>query len=306
MPSYTLRQLEYLVAVAEFGSVSGAANSLHISQSTLSSGITEMERALNLQLLVRHHAKGVSLTLAGERLIVKARAMLDDAELLERDARDLGSAPVGAVSIGVYSVIAPYVVPDLLARLSVAHPELEAKIEEVSLPELNEGIVTGRYELGIGYDFGRANGVNVQRLFDVSAHIVVSAEHRLAAAGKITLQQIANDNIVLLDLPYSRDYFTRAFAGAGFEPRIKYRSASAELVRSLVARNMGVALLNMRPASNQSIDGFGFRILEIKDAIPPAHVVAMTAQSSRPTSRMEAVLQIAKELSVQDHYVKVK
>lgn len=301
MPSYTLRQLEYLVAVAEFGSVSGAAHSLHVSQSTLSSGITEMERALNLQLLVRHHAKGVSLTLAGERLIVKARAMLDDAELLERDARDLGSAPVGAVSIGVYSVIAPYVVPDLLARLAVAHPELEAKIEEVSLPELNEGIVTGRYELGIGYDFGRANGVNVQRLFDVSAHIVVSADHRLAAAGKITLKQIANDNIVLLDLPYSRDYFTRAFAGAGFEPQIKYRSASAELVRSLVARNMGVALLNMRPASNQSIDGFEFRILEIKDAIPPAHVVAMTAQSARPTSRMEAVLQIAKELSVQDH-----
>ncbi len=301
MPSYTLRQLEYLVAVAEYGSVSGAAGSLHVSQSTLSSGISEMERALNLQLLVRHHAKGVSLSLAGERLIVKARTMLDDAELLERDARDLGSAPIGAVSIGVYSVIAPYVVPDLLARLAVSHPDLEAKIEEVSLPILNEGIISGRFELGIGYDFGRASGVNVQRLFDVSAHIVVSSEHDLANAKSIKLKQIANDDIVLLDLPYSRDYFTRAFSGAGFEPQIKYRSASAELVRALVARNLGVALLNMRPASNTSIDGFEFRILEIQDNIPPAHVVAMTADNGRPTSRMEAVREVAKELSVQDH-----
>ena len=102
MPAYTLRQLEYLVAVAEYGSVSGAAHALHVSQSTLSSGISEMERSLNLQLLVRHHAKGVSLTQAGERLISKARSMLDDAELFERDARDLGSSVVGAVSIGVY------------------------------------------------------------------------------------------------------------------------------------------------------------------------------------------------------------
>lgn len=294
MPSYTLRQLEYLVAVAEYGSVSAAAGSLHVSQSTLSSGISEMERALNLQLLVRHHAKGVSLTLAGERLIVKARTMLDDAELLERDARDLGSSPVGAVSIGVYSVIAPYVVPDLLARLSISHPELEARIEEVSLPVLNEGIISGRFELGIGYDFGRASGVAVQRLFDVSAHIVVSANHSLAGADTIALKQIADDDIVLLDLPYSRDYFTRAFAGAGFEPRIKYRSASAELVRSLVARNLGVALLNMRPATTTSIDGFEFQILDIADNIPPAHVVAMTAQSARPTSRMEAVLEVAR------------
>jgi hypothetical protein len=57
----------------------------------------------------------------------------------------------------------------------------------------------------------------------------------------------------------------------------------------------------MRPATTTSIDGFEFRILDIADKIPPAHVVAMTAQSARTTSRMEAVLEVAKELSVQDN-----
>ena len=107
MPSYTLRQLEYLLAVAEHGSVTGAANSLHVSQSSLSSGISELERAINLRLLVRHHAKGVSLTDAGERLLIQARNLIDNAQTLEQVAHDLGSVPIGPISIGIFSVIAP-------------------------------------------------------------------------------------------------------------------------------------------------------------------------------------------------------
>ncbi len=293
MPSYTLRQLEYLVAVAEYGSVSGAALALHVSQSTLSSGISEIEKALSLQLLVRHHAKGVSLTHAGERLLVKARAMLDDAELLEQDARDLGSSPVGAISVGVYSVIAPYLVPELLFALARDFPDLEVRIEEVSLPELNDGLISGRFEIGLGYDFGRASAVRVQRLFDVSAHVVVPTQHRLAHRTSIRLHDIADEPIVLLDLPHSRDYFERVFHEAGIKPHIRYRTGSTELARALVARGMGVALLNMRPAHNTTVDGHTFVMLDIKDDIPPAHVVAMTLDSARPTRRTQAVLDTA-------------
>ena len=297
MAGYTLRQLEYLVAVAEYGSVSAAATSLHVSQSTLSSGISELERALSLQLLVRHHAKGVSLTASGERLMVRARSMLDDAQSLEQDARDLGSLPIGPISIGVFGVIAPYVIPDLFSELHRKYPEVEARVTEVNLPELNEGVLSGKFEIGIGYDFGREVGIKVQRLFDVPAHIVVPFAHPLAQAGKIKLKQIAEEPIVLLDLPHSRDYFARAFKNAGFEPQIRYRSASAELVRAMVARGMGVALLNMRPGHNRSVDGHKFAMLEIEDPIQPARVVAMTAESTRPTKRVSAVLEVVTGLS---------
>lgn len=298
MPAYTLRQLEYLVAVAEYGSVSGAASALHVSQSSLSAGISEMERTLNLQLLVRHHAKGVSLTPAGERLITRARSMLDDAEIFERDARELGSSIVGAVSIGVYSVVAPYLVPELVDMLSREHPELDLRIDEVSLPELNEGILSGRFEIGIGYDFGRSGSISVKRLIDVDPHVVVPASHPLVNRTSIKLRDLAQENFVLLDLPHSREYFAKIFSSAKLQPNIKYRSGNPELVRSLVGRGLGVAVLNLRPASLVSLDGHKFAILDIEDNLPAAHIVAMSINHKLLTRRAQTVLETARNLSL--------
>lgn len=293
VPAYSLRQLEYLVAVAEYGSVSGAAKALHTSQSALSSGISEMERALGLQLLVRHHAKGVTLTSAGERLLARARNLLDDAVSLEQDARNLVSAPVGAVTLGVFHVIAAYVLPGLISVLDERYPDVQLRVEEVGLDALNEGVLSGRFEVGIGYDLGRARGVAVQRLAEVSAHVVMPAGHRLASRKSVSLRDVAHDPVVLLDLPFSRDYFSSVWAAAGVEPDVRYRATSADLVRAMVGRGLGVALLNMRPRHTFTVDGNEVALVDIKDAIPPAHVVAMTLEGARLTRRTEAVIEAA-------------
>lgn len=298
MPAYTLRQLEYLLAVAENGSVTGAANALHVSQSSLSSGISELERAMNLQLLVRHHAKGVSLTDAGERLLIQARNLIEDAQSLEQVAHDLGTAPNGPISIGIFSVIAPYFVPELLSRLAKEHPEIDARISEVDLVELNESVLSGKFEIGFGYDFGHSSQVTIEHLVDVPAHVVVSVNHRLAKSEKISLRQLAGEKLVLLDLPHSRDYFAQALSKAGLDLEIAYRSASAELVRAMVAREVGVALLNLRPSHNQSLEGKKFSILEISDPIPPARLVALVGDPEKLTRRALAVLETSKRIQI--------
>jgi DNA-binding transcriptional LysR family regulator len=298
LPTYTLRQLEYLLAVAENGSVTGAANALHVSQSTLSSGISDLERAMNLQLLVRHHAKGVSLTDAGERLLIQARNLIEDAQSLEQVAHDLGTAPNGPISIGIFSVIAPYFVPELVSRLANEHPEIEARISEVDLVELNEGVLSGKFEIGFGYDFGHSSQVTIEHLVDVPAHVVVSANHRLARSEKISLRQLSGEKLVLLDLPHSRDYFAQALSKAGLELEIAYRSTSAELVRAMVAREVGVALLNLRPAHNQSLEGKKFAILEISDPIPPARLVALVNDPGKLTRRASAVFETSKQIQI--------
>jgi len=298
MPSYTLRQLEYLLAVAEYGSVTGAAGALHVSQSSLSSGISELERAMDLQLLVRHHAKGVSLTEAGERLLVQARTLIEDAQVLEQVAHDLSSAPIGSISIGMFSVIAPYFVPALISQLAAEHPDIEARIEEVDLDELNDGVVSGKFEVGFGYDFGHSSQVTIEHLVDVPAHVVVAANHHLAKLRTISLRQLAGEKLVFLDLAHSRDYFTKALRTAGVEIEIAHRSTSAELVRAMVARGMGVALLNLRPAHTQSLEGKSFAILEIRDDIPPARLVALTANPEKLTRRAVAVLEAARIVQI--------
>ena len=77
MAEYTLRQLEYFVAVAEAGSVTAAAAAVHLSQSAMSTALADLERALDVQLLLRHHARGVTLTAAGEQLVVASRQLLE-------------------------------------------------------------------------------------------------------------------------------------------------------------------------------------------------------------------------------------
>jgi DNA-binding transcriptional LysR family regulator len=298
MPTYTLRQLEYLLAVAEHGSVTGAATSLHVSQSSLSSGISELERAINLKLLVRHHAKGVSLTDAGERLLIQARNLVEDAQTLEQVAHDLGSAPIGPISIGIFSVVAPYFVPELISRLANDHPEIDARISEVDLNDLNEGVLSGKFEIGFGYDFGHSSQVTLEHLIDVPAHVVVSANHRLAKLERISLKQLNGEKLVLLDLPHSRDYFAQALANSGLELEIAYRSTSAELVRAMVARDMGVAILNLRPSNHQSLEGKKFSILEIIESIPPARLVALINDPMNLTRRAEVVLETSKQIHV--------
>ena len=229
---------------------------------------------------------------------MQARTLIEDAQVLEQIAHDLGSAPVGSISIGMFSVIAPYFVPELITRLAYTHPDIEARIEEVDLDELNDGVLSGKFEVGFGYDFGHSSQVTLEHLIEVPAHVVVPANHRLAKAKIISLSQLSGEQLVLLDLPHSRDYFVRALQAAGVKIEISYRSTSAELVRAMVARGMGVALLNLRPAHTQSLEGKNFAILEISDEIPPARLVAFTSNPEKLTRRALAVLETARSVQI--------
>ena len=103
---------------------------------------------------------------------------------------------------------------------------------------------------------------------------------------------------MLLDLPHSREYFTKIFSLAGIQPNITYRSGNPELVRSLVGRGMGVAILNLRPASLVSLDGHKFAILDIEDKLPSARIVTMSMDHKLLTRRASTVLETARSLSL--------
>ena len=121
---FTLKQLEQFIAVAEHGNVSAAARELFISQPTLSSSIARLERSLSLTLLIRHHARGVSLTPAGADFLVRARSLIDHAQEIETDVRELRDSVSGAITVGCFVTLAPFFVPRLISRLKEDHPEL--------------------------------------------------------------------------------------------------------------------------------------------------------------------------------------
>jgi DNA-binding transcriptional LysR family regulator len=293
---YTLRQLEYFVAVAEAGTVTAAADRVHLSQSAMSTALADLERLLGVQLLVRHHARGVTLTPAGEELLIAARELLRQAEDLESAAHAFGEGLVGRVRLGCFAILSPYLLPPLLAAVDRELPGLEVEPVEESLDGVGAGLREGRFELAVTYDLGLGAGFDCQPLLAVQPYALLPADHRLRSDDAVGLADLADEPFVLLDLPHSRDYFTTAFTTAGVTPSIRYRTRSAETARALVGRGLGWSLLNLRPAADESVEGRRVIVRPLTDAVPALSVVLAKAVGFRPTRRGEALAELARRV----------
>ena len=119
--AFTLRQLQYFIAVAEEGTVSGAAQSLSISQSAVTDAIKELENDLGVALFERHR-RGLTITHKGHQFYRHANRILTDVQDARRSFAGEQAAPPSHLSLGVTSLVAGYVLSDLLARFRRAHP----------------------------------------------------------------------------------------------------------------------------------------------------------------------------------------
>lgn len=295
IPEYTLRQLHYFVAAAEAGTITEAAEAMHLSQSAMSTALADLEKAFQVQLLVRHHARGISLTAAGRELLVASRQLLAQAADLLGAAEGLGSSLSGTVQVGCFSVPAPYVLPDLLAIAAERLPGLHVETAEVNLAELAEGVASGRFELGIGYDLIDDDRLTRQPLCSLPPYVLLPGTHRWAKRRSVRLAELADEPMVLLDLPHSREYFQRIFANAGVTPTVRYRSASVETCRALVGRGLAYTVLNLQPKVSVSLDGHPVAAVPIKDDAPALSVVLISAANARPTRRAQAIAQLCRE-----------
>jgi amidohydrolase len=295
IPEYTLRQLQYFVAAAEAGTVTQAAEAVHLSQSAMSTALADLEKAFQVQLLVRHHARGISLTPAGRELLVASRQLLAQAADLLGAAEGLGNSLTGTVQIGCFSVPAPYVLPELLATAAEQFPGLQVETAEVNLAELAEGVANGRFELGIGYDLIDDDRLTQHPLFSLPPYVLLPGTHRWSKRRSVRLAELAEEPMVLLDLPHSRDYFQRIFSSAGVTPTVRYRSASVETCRALVGRGLAYTVLNLQPKVSVSLDGHPVAAVPIRDDAPALSVVLLTAANTRPTRRAQAIATLCRE-----------
>jgi DNA-binding transcriptional LysR family regulator len=298
VPNYTLRQLEYFVAVAETGTVTAAAAKVHLSQSAMSTALADLERLLGVQLVMRHHARGITLTTAGSTLLTEARLLMRQADDLQSLAAGLGGDVGGRLTFGCFAILAPYVLPEILAAAARELPGLALDTTEEPLDQLTAGILDGRLELGLGYDLGLDGSVDTEVLFTVAPHVVLPVGHRFARRKRLRLSALVDEPMVLLDLPHSRDYFARLFEAAGVRPDIRHRTHSAELARAVVARGGACAVLNLRPPSNVSLEGLPYAAVPLDVPLPASEsdlrVVLMNAPTAQRTTRAQAVADLCR------------
>ena len=271
----SLRQLRYVVAAADCAHVTDASKRLNVSQPSISSAISELEAEIGVPLFIRHHARGVTLTPVGERVINEARLLLKHAQDFAQNAIELGDALKGDIAVGCFLTLAIRFMPGLLAGFAQRYPGITVTLHEGDQEEMISLMLSGRIELALAYSLALPDDIQAEPLIDLPPHAIVAANHPLAGRRKVSLKELADDAFILLDLPYSRDYFFGLFRSVGLEPRIVFRSRSQELIRGLVAHGHGFAIQNAIPATTIAYDGNSIAVLALEDTLPPTRIMSL-------------------------------
>lgn len=285
---FTLRQLEYFVAAGEAGSITEAARRTHGSQPTVSSAVARLEKSLGVELFVRHHAHGVTLTPAGARFLGEARSLLRQATDLERYGVDLVQGVSGPIDLGCLVTLAPVVAPRLCREFVRTHPEAHVELMEGGQDELLRALRDGRISLALTYDLQLGDEIRFEPMAMLPPLAVLPADHPLAHGADVALADLASEPLILLDLPLSREYFLSLFLAHGLEPTVARRSPNSEVIRSMVANGFGYTLVNVRPGIGRAPDGRGFTVLPLREPARPLHAGLAAMATAREPRTVEA------------------
>ncbi|RUT26406.1 LysR family transcriptional regulator [Asaia sp. W19] len=282
---YTLRQLEYFVAAGEAGSIRHASEKLSISQPSISTAIAHLEIELGVQLFVRHHAQGLSLTGVGQILLVEAKKVLSMAESLHAIAAEATGQVRGQLQVGAMVTLAPMIMPELAYNFRQTFPAAEISQRAANHEWLGEKLSKAELDLAITYDLALPPGIAFEPLASLPPHALVAQSHPLAERGEVTLEELAAEPLILLDLPLSRHYFNELFEREGLRPTVYARAAEQEIVRTMVANGYGYTLANVRPRSDRALDGKRLVRLRLKGAHRPM-VIGMAMRQGERQSRL--------------------
>ncbi|HEY3727626.1 MAG TPA: LysR substrate-binding domain-containing protein [Solirubrobacteraceae bacterium] len=240
-----LRQLRYLVALAEERNFTRAAASEHIAQPALSQQIRRLEAELGLALVERT-TRRVSLTDAGELLMVRARRILAELEAAETELQALRGMYTGHVTIGAMHTMGPVDLSLALALFHERHPHVDFTVREQTSEEMAEMLRVDELDLAFLSVTERveSHGLGLHQLVSEELVAVLPRQHRLGKRRQVRMAELAEDSFISFrDGSRLRELLVGAGRDAGFAPRVTLESNESERVRRLVARGLGVAVL---------------------------------------------------------------
>lgn len=286
-----LRQLEYVVCVADLGSTAAAARSLNVSQPSISLAITNLERHFGQPVFQRIAGQSLQLTPFGRAKLPEFRRLLSEARTILRP--DGGAQSRHQLTLGVFSTLGPLYVPRLIRLFLERYPGSQVQLVEDDLQGLTDGLASGRLDLAILYDVGLPREIAITELRAIRPYALVPEGHGLAGTSPVELGQLLQDPLVLIDLPHSRGFFLSIAQLQPGPVRIAAETGSIEMVRSMVANGLGVGLLATDIPYSLTYDGGSVVRLEIAGDIPSHRIVMANAASLPLTNSAAAFLEIA-------------
>jgi LysR family hydrogen peroxide-inducible transcriptional activator len=280
-----LRDLQYLVALAETRHFGRAAERCHVSQPTLSAQLKKLEEFLGVALIERQPRR-IALTAAGAAVVERARRMLRDAEDIRALARASQEPLSGQLKIGLIPTLGPYLLPRIAPRLKRALPQLQLMLHEYQTAPLIARVIDGELDLAILALPADTRGLQTRSLFAEAFLVAMPEQHRLATRRRLKTSDLAGEKLLLLEDGHClREQALEVCERAGTEEQ-DFRATSLETLRQMVAAGLGITLLPRLAAEGP----FGSaRGLAIRPFAPPAPSRVIGAAWRRSTTRGEAI-----------------
>lgn len=271
--AFTLRQLQFFVAAAEAGSVTGAARALSISQSSVTEAIRALEDDLGVSLFDRQ-ARGLLITHRGSAFLRHARQILADVAVARTAFRDEAESAPGRLSLGVTSLVAGYVLSDILSRYRRAHPRVELNVTEDNGEYLQHLLIGGELDVAVLLTSSVRDrmALNVETLVVSPYRLWLPLGHPLADQESIALEELAGQPLIQLMVDEIEESTRSLTAALPVKPQIAFRTRSVEAVRSLVATGAGLAILPGLVYRPWSLEGDRIEIRDVSGDLPSVQV----------------------------------
>ncbi|PIJ49922.1 DNA-binding transcriptional regulator OxyR [Erwinia sp. OLTSP20] len=238
-----IRDLEYLVSLAEHRHFRRAADACHVSQPTLSGQIRKLEDELGVMLLERTSRK-VLFTQAGLLLVEQARTVLREVKVLKEMASQQGESMSGPLHIGLIPTVGPYLLPQIIPTLHHTFPKLEMYLHEAQTQQLLAQLDSGKLDCAILALVKESQAFIEIPLFDEPMKLAIYENHPWHDRERIAMSELAGEKLLMLEDGHClRDQAMGFCFQAGADEDTHFRATSLETLRNMVAAGSGITLL---------------------------------------------------------------
>jgi len=288
-----LKDLRYLVAVADTRHFGRAAERSFVSQPTLSAQLKKLEEYLGVQLIERA-PKRVALTAAGEEIVERARRILDASEEIVEIAKGHRDPLAGRLKLALLPTIGPYLLPNIATKLRKHLPRLELMLYEYQTDVMLEKLHTGEIDVGILALPVATDGLETRELYKEPFTVAMPSDHRLSGRASIKVDDLRDETLLLLEDGHClRDQALDICAGSGLHEKQDFRATSLETLRQMVASGIGITLLPELAGRGAYGAARGVTIKPFVRPVPTRTIGAVWRKSS---ARREVILALARQI----------
>lgn len=292
-----LRDLKYLVALAEHKHFGRAAAACFVSQPTLSTQIRKLEDELGVPLVERAPRK-VMLTPAGREAAARARSIVAEVEQMKEAARRSRDPEAGTVRLGIFPTLGPYLLPHVIPRIRERFPQLELLLVEEKSDTLLAQLRNGQLDAALLALPIHDDQLHAEFLFEEPFVLAVPEAHPLAQRQSLKVEELSEQRLLLLqDGHCLRDQALDICHLAGATEKSEFQATSLETLRQMVAANVGVTLLPMLAVKPPVARSDSIHLLSFEgDAHPSRRIAMLWRRSSAMNGFLEQLAQLFQSL----------